>query len=79
MVKFTPQEQRLLNVLADGMPHLRRELKAVQYDEFSEGYNALNNALHHLRKKLRKKGQDIVCELLRRHIAYRQVILLKSE
>jgi hypothetical protein len=79
MVKFTPQEQRLLDVLADGMPHPRRELKGVLYDELAEGYGALSVALTYLRKKLRRKGQDIVCELVRRGIWYRQVILLKSE
>lgn len=75
---FTPTESRLLAVLADGQPHSRRELHACLPDDLG----ALSNIQPHLtvlRRRLRLRGEDIVCELnTNGHpgIRYRHVRLL---
>jgi hypothetical protein len=74
--KFTPMEQRFLNILADGMPHRPEELFAVLYEQDAP----MSNIYHHistLRAKLRPKGHDIVCENIKRKSYYRHVVLLK--
>jgi hypothetical protein len=75
MPNLTPTEQRIANVLADGMPHRRRELLACLQDPEAE-LNALRVHLCNLRAKLRPIGQDILCELSDRGLFYRQVRLL---
>lgn len=77
VLSLTPTQDRMLSILADGLPHTRRELHGCLYDD----QGALGNIRNHiaaLRKKLRPLGQDIVCELSSGAICYRQVRLLKS-
>jgi DNA-binding response OmpR family regulator len=75
---FTETESKMLSVLADGMPHRREELHACLWDEAGR----LSNICIHiskLRKKLRPKGQHIVCEFINRRTHYRQIRLLQAE
>lgn len=76
--RYTPTQQRILNVLADGMPHLRIELLGCLHDELGDRTN-LYPHLSRLRTLLRPQGQDIVCELQRRRVAYRWVRLLRRD
>lgn len=74
---FTPTQQAMLNVLADGLPHRREELHACLPDELG----ALTNIHRHLvamRKLLRPEGQEIICQLLNRRYYYRLVRPLNS-
>lgn len=74
---FTPTQQRLIDVLADGMAHSRFELR----DAIDGEYTALGTVQFHLsiiRRKLRPIGQDIICELVNRRICYRHIRLLAS-
>lgn len=57
---FTPTQYRILKVLSDGLDHKKGELKAVLDDEMA-GDNALSVHLTYLRKRLRPRGEDIVC------------------
>ncbi len=72
---FTPTQQAMLDILADGLPHTRRELHACLPDELG----ALSNIQIHLskmRKTLRQDGEDIICCLVNRSICYRYVRLI---
>lgn len=74
---FTPTQQAMLRVLADGQAHTREELHACLPDELG----AVSNIHRHLcaiRKWLRPIGQDVVCQLRNRRIYYRHICLLAS-
>ena len=80
--KFTPTQVRILAVLSDGLPHRREELRDVLPDELG----SLDNVRPHLtaiRRVLRPRGEDIVCEFsqapgTKRCWCYRHVRLLAS-
>ena len=76
--EYTPTEERLLAVLGDGMDHSPAELMGCLYDEMS-GRGTLSTHIHHLRKKLQRKGTDIVCVANhgRRAPCYRYVRLIR--
>ena len=72
---WTPTQRRMLEVLSDGLPHTKEELHACC------GPSCVKNVRMHLsilRKKLRHKGQDIVCRFDKRVIKYQHVRLLVS-
>ena len=74
----TPVQQAMLRVLSDGIRHDPKELHACLPDQ--EG--ALSNIQMHLsniRKVLRPKGQDVICELANRRVYYRWVRLLTHD
>ncbi len=75
--RFTPVELRMLDVLADGMPHTRRELHACLEDDLGSLSNVQRH-VHSIRKKLRPSGQDVVCVWSNGPVCYRQVRLLAS-
>lgn len=60
---FTPTQQAMLDVLAGGRPHTRDELHACLPDELGEANN-VHAHLSAIRKRLRSKGEDIVCRRL---------------
>ena len=84
-LKFTKTQQKILDVLADGLPHLRKELWACcpsvqgmdeqSVKEFAR--HRTNVHLMNIRSKLRLDGQDIICEVVNRRLCYRHVKLLK--
>lgn len=74
---FTPTEQRILELLADGLPHTRKELMSCLFDELSS-QGALRVRLCNLNIKLERRGQRVVCEL-RKGVFYRHVRLLASD
>lgn len=73
--RFTPTERKILAVLADGMRHPRRELHDCLYDETGPLSN-IRAHITQLRKTLRPRGEDIVCELFSGGIYYRHVRIL---
>lgn len=73
---YTPTQLRFLAVLSDGMPHSREELAACCVEDAHR--NNVASHVHILRKKLRLKGEDIICEFSRRRGLYRHVRLLCS-
>ena len=75
MVEFSETEQRILRVLADGMAHPVSEIMAV-VDEFCTRNN-LSVHMWRIRKKLKSKGQSVICEVGQgQRTFYRHVILL---
>ena len=75
--EFTPTQQAMIDLLADGKAHSRHELKDCLADELSP-LSAIRAHLSNLRKVLRCKGQDVICELVNRRICYRHVVILTS-
>lgn len=76
-------QEKMLEVLSDGLPHTRDELFACLYEQDAPIRN-IGPHLAALRKKLASQGQTIVCEqlsdargLMTRR-AYRHVRLLVS-
>jgi DNA-binding response OmpR family regulator len=56
---FTPTEQKIIDLLNDGQRHLMAEMKLCLWDgDETAVYTHVGN----LRRKLRPKGLDIVCE-----------------
>ena len=74
--RYTPTEQKILQVLSDGMSHERCELYACLMDPESKP-TSIRQRISSLRKKLRPKGEDVICEL-NRGIYYRHVRMLAS-
>lgn len=73
-IRFTPTQQRMAQLLADGELHTMEELKRCLWDELSEA----TTVRHHLsgtRKVLRLMRQDIICELdsTGKSVGYRRV------
>lgn len=74
--EFTPIQGRILALLADGLPHTRKELEEAMQNSSPE---ALGMHLCFLRKKLRKKGMTIVSEHAGRRMGWRQVRFLRPD
>lgn len=75
-MNWTPTQQKLIDALADGLPKSPEELHAA-----IGGYGAVKNIWAHLsaiRKKLRPRGQDIVCVYQKRKLHYLHVGLLRK-
>jgi hypothetical protein len=75
---FTPTQTAMLKVLSDGMPHSKAELHACLPDELSRP-NSILRHLVDIRKVLRPRGQDVLCEYRDRARFYRWVRLLGHE
>lgn len=57
---LTPTEQRIIDLLKDGKPHWRAELKALLNDDMA-GPNAVAMHLRNVRRKIVKHRKMIVC------------------
>ncbi len=75
--EFTPTQQKILQVLSDGLPHPFSELLDCLPDDLS-GITALRMMLSRIRRKLRPRGEDIICQHLNHSHQYRHVRLLHS-
>lgn len=75
---YTPIEQRIIDLLSDGLPHDRKELLECLNDRLAN-YNSLAAAIMRLRPKVRELNQEIVTEHYQGCIAYRHVILLSGK
>lgn len=74
---FTPVEQRMLNVLADGLNHTKQELFECLDDDLAQ-LKSITPHLTRLRRKLNPQGRDIVCIFMNRKTMYRQVLVYPS-
>ncbi|MFA5376352.1 MAG: hypothetical protein WC455_11460 [Dehalococcoidia bacterium] len=75
---FTPTQTAMLKVLSDGLPHSKAELHACLPDEMGPLKN-ISRHLGEIRKALRPRGQDVLCEYRDRARLYRWVRLLGHE
>lgn len=77
MVEFTPTQAKMLKVLSDGLPHPVSELQECLYDDRGIAHN-VNAHLTAIRKLLRPRGEDIICQHINHSHRYRHVRLLHS-
>jgi hypothetical protein len=75
--EFTPTERRILAVLADGLPHPRKEIIACMEDPLAQA-KSIHKHLGSLKIKLRYRGQEILCQLIGKCLFYRQIRHLHS-
>lgn len=76
---FTPTQKRILDVLADGLPHRRDELLDCLDDPLCSTRENLQAHLTRLRVKLRPAGHDIICQLLNNCLHYRHIVMLSTD
>ena len=69
---FTPTEQRIMDLLDDGLPHRREELHRCLSDELA-ALSAIQPHLSRLRRRLNPKGIDILCILKDRTLHYQKI------
>jgi hypothetical protein len=69
--------QKILTLLSDGMPHPRQALMRCMNDHLADG-TAMMMHVSALRKQLRAKGYDILCQQTRDGSYYRIVRHLSS-
>ena len=74
--KLTPTQRRMLGLLSDGLPHPRRELVDLLWDQASHP-STIQMHISNLRKKIAHKRQDIACVLWNRKICYRLVGIIR--
>jgi DNA-binding winged helix-turn-helix (wHTH) protein len=77
-LKFTPTQQRIINLLSDGKAHDKYELleKCMEDELASVGTLAVH--ICNIRKQLHTIGEDILCVFVQRKYAYRHVRLINS-
>jgi hypothetical protein len=73
---WTPTQRRIINLLADGLPHARGELRRCLHDELGDESNVRFH-IHRIRRQL-PSHEAIVCEIWRGRITYRHVRLLTA-
>ena len=76
-VHFTATEARMMGVLADGRSHHRSELQKCLFDDLGSPRN-VHPHLSSIRKKLKARGEGILCEYVHRRICYRYVRFVAS-
>lgn len=74
---FTPTEQRIIQLLNDGLLHSREEIHTCLDDELSD-ISAIRPHITHIRNKLRPFGEDIMCRRHNGSYYYQQVRLVSS-
>lgn len=77
-MRFTPTQQRILDILSDGMPHHRSELHRCLNDDMSST-KVLRGHIYLLREKLLKRGENILCEYFKGSFMYRHVRLISKD
>lgn len=73
--KFTPTQQKMMDLFSDGESHTRQELHGCLYDNHPDA--SLSNIIAHIRGirvKIRPAGEDIVCEMVNRKPCYRHTL-----
>ena len=68
---FTPTQRRIIDLLKDGQPHKRDEVRQCVDDLAS--LETLKQHLIELRKKLRPHGYDVICQILNRGYHHRLI------
>lgn len=79
MAKFTPTQQRIMDVLADGKPHHKSELHECLFDDMAvDKDDSVSKHIIQIRKKLNPDGYDIVTNMRNRKCYYMHVRLLST-
>lgn len=76
VTKFTPLEKEFLEVLKDGMPHLRDDLHSLIKPS---SVGNITKIIQRMRVKLDPMGMDIVCVYRYRQISYQWIRRLGNQ
>lgn len=74
--KWTPIEQRIIDLMSDGMPHSRLEIIQCTFDPEYTEWNAMLQHIMHINHKLKGTGTVIHCVRQGMNHSYRHVRLL---
>jgi hypothetical protein len=74
MEGVSPIQQQMLEILSDGLPHLRSELHTCCGPSSEKG--TVSWHVHRIRQFLKPKGEAIICVLHHNRIHYQHVRLL---
>lgn len=75
--EFTPTQTKILNLLADGKPHTKNEVRMTIGDEFTSDAT-LRMHISNIRIRLKNRCEDIVCRIDQRRAYYQHVRLISS-
>lgn len=75
---FTPTEQRIIDVLSDGMRHKQDELLKCIEDELATPSN-LYSHISRIRKKIHPIGRDVVCRVTGWRRQYQLMSMIKTD
>jgi hypothetical protein len=75
VAEFTPTQRCMYDLLADGLPHTREELRRCLPDDMGSRSN-IRSHIFRIRKILEPDGLDVLCVIGNRPISYRLVRLL---
>lgn len=77
--RFSPTQQEILGVLSDGMPHPREDvMRAIGLSSSESDRRLFGSHLVKIRRRLKRRGETILAQLLNRKVHYRHVRLLAS-
>ncbi len=76
---YTKAQWRVLLLLEDGEPHTKEEIAVAAKVKEGSTVHATYMHVSKLRKILRPKGQDIICEYVSGKLFYRYVRLIGRE
>ena len=68
-VMLSPTEQRLMDLLSDGLPHTKKEMVPCLADPLG-GETNVKTHLHNLRKKLLPRNEAVLCVIVGGRIKY---------
>lgn len=78
-------QKKMMDLLKDGMPHRREELveclpePEIAMLEMANAFRCVTYHVYSLRKTLRPRGRDIICQLLNKALHYRIVGIISFE
>lgn len=75
-IELTPTQQRIMNLLSDGLSHTRNEIHMCLSDNLS-ARSALKFHITAIRKYLEPRGETVLCVVSNGPIAYRYVRIIK--
>ena len=68
-VMLSPTEQRIMDLLSDGLPHTKKEMVLCLADPMG-GEDNVKPHLHNLRKKLLIQNEAVLCVLVGGRVKY---------
>jgi hypothetical protein len=75
-IRWTPTQQRIMDVLADGEEHARKEILQTIDSQIYVARGTLSKHLWIIRKLINPYGHDIICRSTQYGVWYRHVIRL---
>lgn len=76
---FTPTQRLIMNVLSDCLPHKKEEICMRVWGEFEPTtVSSLHGHFDDIRKIIRRRGLDIICQFYQKQMQYRLIQLVSN-